>query len=189
MSAKTLSRWFLIFTLLLVGTLIWCVISTSPASAQCDTPKSSCISCHGQGNHVTSIGDWNSVHVNQDMCINCHGGNGSTMDKDLAHESIVVQPLSDIYTNCHSCHPTDYTVRAAQFAATLNVTLGSCATPTSIAINNNSGGPPPGSIVMPSESSSITTQQQPFILTIGWLAILAFFLLGLGWLEHHRVER
>jgi hypothetical protein len=42
------------------------------------------------------MSEWNNVHINQDMCINCHGGNGSTMNKDLAHESVVAQPLSEI---------------------------------------------------------------------------------------------
>jgi hypothetical protein len=89
---------------------------------------------------LEKMGDWNSIHLGQDMCVNCHGGNGSTMDKFLAHESLVAQPLSDIYTNCHSCHPATYIERSDQIAALLDVTPDSCATPTSVSIDNKSSG-------------------------------------------------
>jgi hypothetical protein len=183
MPARFMFRWFLMTALLILVALAWCVFSTSPVAAQCGTPKSSCISCHGQGNHVTGMGNWNSVHVNQDMCIDCHGGNGNTMNNDLAHEGIVAQPLSDIYTDCHNCHPSDYIARSAEFAATLSVTPSSCATPTAIALNNVSGESPPSNIIIPSKIASATIHPQSIVLILGWTVILTFFVLGIGWLS------
>jgi hypothetical protein len=55
------------------------------------------------------------------------------MDKDLAHEGLVVNPLEDIYTNCYHCHPDDYQARAERFALTLGVTPNSRPTPTRVA--------------------------------------------------------
>jgi hypothetical protein len=188
MSTRSLFRWSLIVIAILMAILAWCAFSTSPASAQCDTPKSSCVSCHGTGNHVTGMGEWNSVHVNQDMCIYCHGGNGNTMDENLAHEGIVAQPLSNIYTDCHSCHPSDYIERSAKFAATLNVTPSSCATPTSIAVSNGSGELPPGGINIPTNPVNATQSQQPFLVIGAMLSILALFLFGLVWLERHQMK-
>jgi hypothetical protein len=188
MSVKTLIRWFLIVALFLMVSLVLGLRSVSPVMAQCENPpKSSCISCHGRVDHLAGMGEWNGVHVSQDMCTSCHGGNGSTMDKDLAHEGIVAQPLSDIYTDCHSCHPTNYVARSAQFAATLHVTPGSCATPTPVALINNSGGLPPGSIIMPSDQAKGHSLWGSFLMATGGLATLAFFLLGLWWLERHQV--
>jgi len=189
MSIKTLLRWFLIVALFLMVSLILGLRSVSPVMAQCENPpKSSCLSCHGQVDHLSGMGEWNRVHMSQDMCTNCHGGNASTMDKDRAHEGVVAQPLGDIYTNCHSCHPTDYVARSAQFATTLHVTPSSCATPTPVAMINKYEGLPPGSIAMPSDQVKGHSFWGPLLMATGGLAILAFFLLGLAWLDRNRMD-
>lgn len=189
MSKKNLFRGVLTIAFLFGVALIWCAVSASPVLADCGTPtKSSCITCHAPDGHVEVMGKWNSVHLNQDMCINCHGGNGSTMNKDLAHEGIVAQPLSDIYTNCHSCHP-DYDVRAQIFASTLGITPASCATPTPIPISNTSGEPPSGGIYIPNKLVATTPSSQPFLVPGGMLLILTIFLFGLVWLERHHAKR
>jgi len=189
MSRKILVRWLLTMALLLVVALIGCAVSTASVLADCGTPqKSSCISCHAPDGHVEGMGEWNSVHLSQDMCINCHGGNGSTMDKALAHQGIVAQPLSDIYTDCHSCHPADYVARSDQMAASLNVTPGCIATPTAIAVYSGSGGPQSRSITTSSGGTGVISSGKSIMFIIGALASLIFFLLGLGWLDSHRVK-
>jgi hypothetical protein len=35
---------------------------------------------------------------------------------------MIPNPLEDIYTNCHACHPYDYPQRTALFAAKLGIT-------------------------------------------------------------------
>ena len=110
------------------------------------------------------------------------------MDKSLAHEGLVAQPLSDIYTDCHSCHPADYIARSDKLAATLHVTPESCATPTAVAVYEGSGGLHTGSTSMSLNSTAGVSAWKTFLLITGMLASLAIFLLGLSWLNNHRVK-
>ena len=187
MSRKNLFRWPLTMALLSAVALIWCGVATSRVLADCGTPpRSSCISCHSADGHAEIMGEWNSVHLDQDMCINCHGGNGSAMDEDAAHEGVLAQPLSDIYTDCHSCHPADYIARSDQLAAALNVTPDCNATPTAFAAHSGSGGPHTGSITTSSGGTGVLSSWKPIMLITSALACLTFFLLGLEWLDGHR---
>ena len=189
MSRKNMFGWLLSIALLLGVTLIWCAVSASPVLADCGTPpKSSCITCHAPDGHVEVMGEWNRVHLNQDMCTNCHGGNGSSMNKDLAHEGIVAQPLSDIYTDCHSCHPADYIEKSTQLAAGLNVAPGSCATPTFSAIYDGSGGSHTGNISISSGGTGVFSSWTLSMFISLTVVSLALFLLGLGWLDKHNAE-
>jgi hypothetical protein len=162
---------------------------TFPASAQCGGPgesASSCKTCHEEQDPVDSNGEWHIIHAEKDICINCHGGNGTTMDKTLAHQEMTVHPLSDIYTDCHSCHPYDYAVRAQIFAPTLGVTPGSCATPTAVARGSSAEEPPAGNLVIPSNLESRSIQSEPPLLIVGsGLFMLLLFCLCLRWLSIH----
>jgi hypothetical protein len=167
--------------LLLLGSLLL----TPSVLAQCgEPPKSSCMTCHEKEAPVAENGEWHVVHASKDICLNCHGGNGSTMEKDLAHEGMMAEPLADIYTDCHSCHP-DYQQQAAQYAPILGITPGSCATPTPIAVGNNSDGPTSGSSVVPSELVATASLPTAFFIASGGMAALALFLLALIWLASH----
>jgi hypothetical protein len=180
----------LYLSIALIGFAILMIPSGEPiyVYAQCgDAPTSSCSTCHAQEDPVNEKGKWHIIHASKDICMNCHGGNGSTMDKDLAHEGLMAHPLDDIYTDCHSCHP-DYDERAAHFAPTLGVTPGSCATSTPVPVGNISGEPPSDSINIPNNVMNTTPSQQPFVVIGTMLGILALFLLGIGWLERHHVE-
>ncbi len=188
MPLRTKFRWLFTGVLFLTGAIIWSVLLTSPVSAQCDTPpKSSCLSCHEQVDHLDGMGEWNKVHLSQDMCTSCHGGNGTELEKGPAHKGVTAQPLSDIYTNCHSCHPIDYKGKSSQFAAMLQVTTGSCATPTPIPANVISSGLPPSTHAISQPIGKIATSNYPMVI-IGWLVSLFVFGLGLAWLSQHQAE-
>ena len=102
MSKKVFFRWFFISTMALILMLGVGILSVR---AQCGEPQpSSCVTCHAQEDPVNEKGEWHIIHASKDVCINCHGGNAITMNKDLAHENLMANPLSDIYTDCHSCH-------------------------------------------------------------------------------------
>ena len=162
------------------------VLQAGTAHAQCEGPDaSSCSNCHAQEDPVNENGEWHIIHANKDICLNCHGGNGTTMDKELAHEGITAHPLEDIYTDCHSCHP-DYDERAAQFAPILGVTPSSCSTPTPIPISNNTNQGLPVSNTSPVTSTA--SPQQTFMAISIILAALALFLLGLGWLQMYQTK-
>jgi len=154
-------KWFFLgsFIIFLTAMAVLGILTTSSAQAECGDPTtySSCITCHEyQGaDPVSNKGEWHEIHTRNDYCWNCHGGNTQARDKDLAHEGMTMHPLQDIYTDCHRCHP-DYDARAAQFAPTLGVTPGSCATPTIIPISDIPGEPPSGSINIPTDLVSTT---------------------------------
>jgi len=116
------------------GLVLWAETPDS-VQAQCGDipPDSSCITCHEKDYPVFDQGEWHMLHGRKDCCAQCHGGNCSTMDKNLAHEGIVANPLEDIYTNCYHCHPDDYQVRADRFAVALGIKPGSRPTPTRVA--------------------------------------------------------
>jgi hypothetical protein len=183
-------KWFFLGSSItvLVAMAVLGILTTSPVRAQCGVPQqSSCTTCHAQEDPVSGKGEWHIIHASKDICINCHGGNATTMDKDLAHETLTANPLSDIYTDCHSCHP-DYDVRAQIFASTLGVTPGSCATPTQVPVINTSSEPPSGGIYIPTNLVSTTSSSQPFLVIGAMLSILTIFLFGLVWLERHHMK-
>ena len=178
--------------LLVVGLMTFWAPTT--AFAQCggpNSPVSSCTSCHAQADPVADKGEWHIIHAHKDICINCHGGNATTMDKDLAHASMTAHPLEDIYTDCHGCHP-DYDTRAERFAQTLSVTPGSCATPTTIPVSNIPGQSPSGvNMVMPSNTVTTPAPQHPtvfMIISSGMLA-LALIIFVLSWRMNHPLGR
>ena len=183
MSTKVLFRFFFVASLFGMGAFL--MTGTMHVRAQCENPQpSSCITCHDQQNPITDKGEWHIIHAGKDICINCHGGNSTAMDKDLAHVGLMAHPLDDIYTDCHSCHP-DYNERASQFAETLGVTPGSCATPTPIVINNVVNEPPSHDISVSTDIISTSSSLSP-VVAIGVMAIiLSLFFVGISWLGKH----
>lgn len=121
-------------TIFLVGS--YALLFTSPVLAQCGgghpVAGSTCLACHKDLASINAKGEWHSIHAGQDLCLNCHGGNGTALDKTLAHNDMAANPLDNIYTDCHSCHPNDYIIRANRFANELGDTVGSCSTPTTV---------------------------------------------------------
>jgi hypothetical protein len=187
MSTKVLLRWLFISSLVVIILLLW--VGTTPVRADCGgTQPSSCTICHAQLDPVSGKGEWHSIHASKDICIKCHWGNGSTMDKNLAHKDLVANPLNDIYTDCHSCHPQDYVGRAELFASTLGVKPESCSTPTPVVLSSASGRPPFGSDSISSQPTGKIPASSYFVLIFGGLASLFFFSLGLAWLNNHRVD-
>jgi hypothetical protein len=161
-------------------------LTATPAQAQCgDTPaNSSCITCHEyQGvDPVYGKGEWHEIHARKDCCWNCHGGNTQAQDKDLAHVGMTAQPLQDIYTDCHSCHPEDYPERAERFAVSLGITPKSAPTPTVVAAAPVQSNPiiilPPGSTAAPF----------PWLTAVLGTGILGLFLLAFLWLAHVKIQ-
>ena len=97
------------------------------------------------------------------------------MDEDLAHQDMIANPLSDIYTNCHSCHPDDYQVRAEIFATELGITPGSIPTPTPVSKVQIVVSP---LVILPSPISN-QPSTFPWLAILGSLPIIVLFLFGL----------
>ena len=173
-------KWFSlgVFIIVLAATAVVGSFAASPAQAQCgDTPAdSSCITCHEyQGvDPVYGKGEWHEIHAFKDCCWSCHYGNTQAQDKDLAHAGMTAHPLQDVYTDCHSCHPEDYSQRAERFAADLGVVPGSAPTPTAVTVAQAESHP---IVILPSTSS--TAAPFPWPVAILGAGILGLFLMGI----------
>ena len=163
--------------LMCAGLLIW--LSTPVhVAAQCGSnppPESTCVTCHIEEAPVYENGEWHGVHARKDCCANCHGGNCRASDKDLSHQDMNANPLSDIYTNCHSCHPDDYLARAQVFAAELDLQPYSAATPTPVAMGKSMSRP---IVILPSPEQSVTVDTS-YPMVIGGLTVITLGLLGI----------
>ncbi len=167
---------------LVTGLILWV---ESPARAQCGDypPKSSCITCHEKEDPVYQEGEWHTIHAQKDICTSCHGGNCTSMDKTLAHENLVVNPLDDIYTSCHGCHPDDYATRAARFAVVLGVTPGSIATPTAVPTSQVVNHP---MVILPASAPANATVQPWILMLDAMMFTCLIFLVLIGLLLYLR---
>jgi len=140
MSGQRLRRVLVMGALVLVMSLATWATS---ALAQCggdQPPQSSCCACHAGAHPVSLNNKWHQVHANKDCCWNCHGGNDTTQDKELAHVGLVLHPLDDIYTKCHACHRDNYQQRAEQFALAMGATPTGSKTPTPLPVTPTTSG-------------------------------------------------
>jgi hypothetical protein len=182
-------KWFFLgsFIIFLTAMVVLGGLTASPAQAQCgDTPAdSSCITCHEtQGaNPVYGNGEWHTIHARKDCCWSCHGGNTKTQDKNLAHIGMTANPLEDIYTDCHSCHPEDYPERAKKFALALSLTPGSAPTPTIVAAAPVESHP---IVILP--QASVTNVPFPWYVAILGVGILGMFLMGFILLSRQKIQ-
>ena len=122
-----MSRVFSVFTLIvlvLVGLgMIWLTLPPT-ASAQCGSIESSCAKCHQTSHPVCSDGTaWHSEYGHRNACWNCHGGNDTAQDKELAHVGLMRNPLDDAYTSCYVCHPDNYQQLAQRYAQSLGIAI------------------------------------------------------------------
>jgi hypothetical protein len=181
-------RWSLItglaIALLAVGITAWLSLP-AVALAQCgEPPKSSCITCHEKEDPVATKGEWHQIHAAKDICTSCHGGNATAADQVGAHQTVVAQPLSDIYTDCHACHPDDYASRAGRFAVVLGVTPGSCPTPTAAPTSASTAAP----LLVTTPSSTPAAPASPsWPLMLSTLGVAGLFVLGLLALARHQL--
>jgi hypothetical protein len=167
--------------------LIW-TMTPSLVTAQCGSnppPDSTCYTCHVQEHPVEGNGEWHGIHGQKDCCAKCHGGNCTAMDKDLAHQGVIFNPLTDIYTNCHSCHPDNYQDLANTFAAGLGITPGSIATPNPIPTQKFIAN---SLIVLPSPTPS-TSAAFPIPIALVALTITILILVGIIMLILHLIAR
>jgi hypothetical protein len=125
---------------------------------------------------VYDQGIWHSIHARKDCCSNCHGGNCSAAEKDIAHVGIFSNPLEDVYTNCHACHPDDYWRRAEVFAAELRITPASRATPTPVPTNDLANQQSEIEFVLPVKPAPLDSVAWALISAISGLMIAAYSL-------------
>lgn len=183
MTRRCLLRRGLALALLASGLALWLGLPMT-AQAQCgEPPKSTCTTCHEKEDPVATKGEWHQIHAAKDICTSCHGGNATATDKAGAHQGMVTQPLSDVYTDCHACHPSDYVSRADRFATELGVTPASCPTPTAVPASASTAVP---LLVTTSPSTPVAPASSPWPLLLGTLGVAGTLLLGLAALAHRQ---
>jgi hypothetical protein len=99
---------------------------------------------------------------------------------------MVSNPLEDIYTNCHACHPYDYPQRAALFAAELGITPSSRKTPTPVPSLTGKSQQP--ELALPDDFTSVPASKPPIGLINFGLLIVAILLFWLGWREQKHMS-
>ena len=96
---------------------------------------------------------------------------------------MIANPLSDIYTNCHSCHPDDYQEVAEIFAMELGITPGSIATPTPAPTQKVTAN---SLIILPSPGSN-SPAAFPLSIVLAGLVIIILVLFGIITLIMHLI--
>ena len=140
MSVKPVSHFIFLLAASLLFVSFLLLWNPAPVSAQCGTggQVSTCLNCHQIQTPAFSQSEWHKIHAGKNTCIDCHAGNATAPEKSLSHLGMYANPLSDVYTNCHSCHPADYQQRAGSFAKITHFIPAGLALPEkNLAISNH----------------------------------------------------
>lgn len=109
------------FTLLAAVILVTLTALSMPSTVRADDPiptpnNGNCIVCHENLYFLHDTGNWFCLNESPMTCVDCHGGNPSTLDQDLAHTSRAAHPvINDDVSKCQQCHPDECYDRVALF--------------------------------------------------------------------------
>lgn len=109
------------FTLLAAVILVTLTALSMPSTVRADDPiptlnNGNCIVCHEDLYFLHDTGNWFCLNESPMTCVDCHGGNPSTLDQDLAHASRAAHPvINDDISKCQQCHPDECYDRVALF--------------------------------------------------------------------------
>jgi len=115
-------KWFLT-ALIFAGLCFGLFGSAVPAGAQEPTPGNdeNCVACHSHQYYTYDSGKYFCLCEAPMHCVYCHGGRTDTIDKDLAHEGLVLYPTHEHAQRCQSCHAEDYLDRVVTFGAVAGI--------------------------------------------------------------------
>ncbi|RPI83399.1 MAG: hypothetical protein EHM41_16030 [Chloroflexi bacterium] len=108
-----------IISLTLAATRSLFIGETRQAFAQDEDPSgdTSCIGCHEDQYYLYDNGKWYCLCKSPVSCTGCHSGRPDNMIKDLAHESLIANPLLNDAAVCQNCHPEDYQDKVEKFTS------------------------------------------------------------------------
>lgn len=82
-----------------------------PAAAEDPVPapnNGNCILCHEDLYYLHDTGNWFCLNESPMACVDCHGGNPGTLDKELAHARRAAHPIiNEDVDKCRQCHPDE----------------------------------------------------------------------------------
>jgi len=120
MTAKHIRSWFFlaIFLSLMTGALL--LLPPIPAAAHSlleeRTEEPACNSCHDNLYYNYDLGKHFCIANARTRCVDCHGGDPTSLDKTSAHMNMEAYPVrgSDI-SKCLTCHPEDCDIYVDKF--------------------------------------------------------------------------
>jgi hypothetical protein len=117
MSNKKTSLLRLMIAGLSVVSLMICI--TGPVHAREPTPSSdhgTCIRCHENLYFLHDTGNWFCIRESPMRCIDCHGGDPTSLKQEQAHFNRKVYPvINEDVSKCQECHPEQSSERVAKF--------------------------------------------------------------------------
>jgi hypothetical protein len=118
MSRKCSLSW-IVFIGLAALLLPW----TAPAHAQEPTPENdaNCVACHEHQYYVFDSGKWFCLCDAPMHCVYCHSGRTDGLEKEVAHEGLVLYPTREHAARCQTCHEEDYMARVVTFASVAGI--------------------------------------------------------------------
>jgi hypothetical protein len=119
-----------------------------------------CINCHENLYYLHDTGNWFCIRESPMRCVDCHGGDPSSLKQEEAHASRIAHPVIDEdVSKCQECHPAECDERVRKFDQVAGISDVLVAVPYQ-----------PGSIV----NAEQPQQAQPGepVKFPGWLAAL-----------------
>jgi hypothetical protein len=75
-----------------------------------------CIKCHENLYFLHDTGNWFCIRESPMRCVDCHGGDPSSLQQEIAHASRAAHPVIDEdVSKCQECHPAECDERVTKF--------------------------------------------------------------------------
>lgn len=120
-------------------TIVVLTALSMPTAVRADDPvpapdNGNCIVCHENLYFLHDTGNWFCLKESPMACVDCHGGDPNTLDKNLAHTNRAAHPvINEDVSKCRQCHPEECSDRVTIFnqsAGISNVLVAAPYTPS-----------------------------------------------------------
>lgn len=167
------SKWIKIW-MIFIGVAILFLSQPSSVHAQELTPDNdeNCVACHEHQYYTYDNGKWFCLCDAPMHCVYCHGGRTDSLEKEVAHEGLVLYPTHNHAERCQTCHTEDYMSRVVTF----ETIAGVVSTPRPIVTAT------PVNSITPAESQStppLTRLGALDPLQLAELSVIAVAMMGL----------
>ncbi|GAB4479363.1 MAG: hypothetical protein Kow0088_20190 [Anaerolineales bacterium] len=152
---------------------LWAAVQHGVAQTPKPDQDESCLKCHANLYMLHDTGKWYCMCGTRARCSFCHGGVVGSMDMEIAHQNLIVNPITANSSVCQSCHPQDAEERIAVFVAKAGVKTPQPLGTVEVADLSGEGALP----------AVLKEQSSPAWKTVTWilLGIAAVAVLGFGW--------
>lgn len=108
MSTRSSAYGSLIFLVITIALGLFLRQEPARAATILSSSDSSCLGCHEDLYYLHDLGKWYCLSEASTRCVDCHGGNPDSPDKEASHEGLIEHPvLNGDVSRCMECHPRD----------------------------------------------------------------------------------